>query len=111
MTIPSNAPTQPPPYAVGRPSAPGFSPRSPSRLDPNAGAAVAPQPGATERGDPARSRPAALGRPGDLAAAARAILVVRPGHAPRRVEPAGEAPRHLGDVPLVPRRQRPQQLG
>src|SRR5512135_2528025 len=56
-------------------------------------------------------RPAAPGQAGDLAAAAAAVLVVQPGHDPRPLEPAGEAARDFSDVPLLARRDFPQQLG
>src|SRR5262249_2249199 len=42
---------------------------------------------------------------------AAAVLVVRPGHDPWPLEPTGEAPRDLGHVLLLTRRQLAEELG
>src|SRR5512143_1556049 len=80
-------------------------------LDPEPLPRLVPQPRVVEQLIDPPGRSAAAGQPGDLAAATPAVLGVGPRDYPRRVEPAGEAPRDLGDVPLLPRRQGPQQFG
>src|SRR5512142_3080233 len=80
-------------------------------LDPEPLPRLVPQPWGLEQFVNPLGWAGAAGQPGHLSAAAAAVLVVRPGDHPRRVEPAGEAARDRGAVPLRPRRQGPQQFG
>src|SRR5512144_696224 len=77
-------------------------------LDPEPLPRLVPQPWGVEQFVNPLGWAGAAGQPGHLSAAAAAVLVVRPGDHPRRVEPASEAAGDLGDVPLRACGQRPQ---